>query len=55
MESFGYRRVAVQHTVNTCLLHKILKISIGNKLNSLKESPTFPFLVESHILSETAV
>ena len=32
------------NTVNTCLLCEILKILIGNMLNSTKESPNFyPF------------
>ena len=32
------------NTVNTCLLCDILKIIIGNMLNSMKESPNFyPF------------
>ena len=39
--------------MNTCLLCEILKILIGNMLNSMKESPQFlPFLVVYHILSE---
>ena len=32
------------NTVNTCFVCEILKILIGNMLNSMKESPTFyPF------------
>ena len=38
------------NTVNTCLLCEILRISIGNMLNSMKESPSFyPFSCVSHL------
>ena len=45
------------YTVNTCFLCEILKILIGNMLNSMKESPSFYsfLIVVYHILSETEI
>ena len=44
------------NTVNTYFVCEILKILIGNMLNSMKESPTFlPFFAVCNIFCETEI